>query len=212
MPGTGERPASARGRPRTIAADERRRAIVQAAREVFIEVGFARTTTAAVAARASVSKRSIYESFASKTELFAAVIAAQPHLFLDLPRPAGESLPLLETLVRIFRLDLDEEAERAREAMLNLIIRESIQFPELSEYLYENGIIRSREVLAGWLETVAARGALHVEDPRLCAGLLMDIVFGALLPRRKMHRLNRKQQREEIIRRLAIVLRGMRVI
>jgi len=210
MPDSGERQAPGRGRPRTVVAEERRRRILQAARGVFTEAGFARTTTAAVAARAHVSKRSIYEVFAGKTGLFAAVIADQPQLFLDLPRPAGEKLPLLDTLVRIFRLDLDEETERVREAMLHLIIRESVQFPELSDYLYEHEIIHSREMLIGWLETVHADGLLRVTDPSLRAGMLMDIVFGTLLPRRRLCRpVDRAARREEIVRRMDIVLRGM---
>ena len=42
-------------------------AIVAAAHQAFVELGFARTTTAVVAARAKISKRSIYELFADRT-------------------------------------------------------------------------------------------------------------------------------------------------
>ncbi len=206
-----ERPERQRGRPKAFTDAERRSSILNAAHAVFVELGFARTTTAAIAAKAKVSKRAIYALFEDKTALFAAVIREHRHLILDLPRPAGEDLPALETLVRIFRLDIDEAAEREREAILNLIVRESAQFPELSDYLYENNILRSREELIEWLDDQARRGTIVIEDPVMCAGMLMDIVFGALLPRRRLkHATDRTRRVEHIKQRLAIFLRGIR--
>ncbi|WP_258041430.1 TetR/AcrR family transcriptional regulator [Pseudomonas syringae] len=199
------------GRPRLIADDERRLSIVKGAHAAFVELGFARTTTAEVAARARVSKRSIYEVFVDKTELFATVIREYQHLVLDLPRPEGEKMPLLETLIQIFRLDIDDEAELVREAMLNLIVRESVLFPELADYLYDHKIIHSREVLIEWLQLEMASGRMPGGDPLVYAGMLMDIVFGALLPRRSLKQpLERARRTEHIKQRLEIFLRGIR--
>lgn len=199
-----------RGRPKLFDEAERRRVILSAAHEAFVELGFARTTTAMIAARARVSKRSIYEVFRDKTELFGAVIRENRGLILDLPRPADEDLPVLEVMGRIFRLDIDEQAEREREALLNLIARESTQFPELSAYLYDSQILRSREDLIGWLREQARQGRMAIEDPLMCAGMLMDIVFGALLPRRQLRTDAERAQRTEHIRqRLKIFLRGI---
>lgn len=91
-----------RGRPRTATDAERRKSILKAAHAAFVELGFARTTTAVIAAKANISKRTIYAIFDDKTALFAAVIREHRHLILDLPRPAGEDLPVFETMVRIF--------------------------------------------------------------------------------------------------------------
>ncbi|QTF09159.1 TetR/AcrR family transcriptional regulator [Brenneria izadpanahii] len=205
-----KKPVPKRGRPKVIGDQERRRSIIKGAYEAFIELGFARTTTAVIAAKARVSKRSIYEVFSNKTALFAAVIHEHQHLILDLPRPQNEMLPLLDTLIEIFRLNVDEEADRAREAMLNLIVRESIQFPELSDYLYENEIIRSREALIDWLRIEADRGRMAVDDLSVCAGMLMDIVFGALLPHRRVQQQPERACRiEHIKKRLEIFLRGI---
>ena len=199
-----------RGRPRVVADADRRRAIIKGASEAFLELGFARTTTAVVAARANVSKRSIYETFANKTELFAAVIREHQNLIVDLPRPKDEDGPVLDTLIRIFRLDIGEQAEVAREAILNLIVRESVLFPELSDFLYETEVIRSRELLVEWLQMEARRGRMTIEDPLVCAGMLMDIVFGALLPRRRLREQpDRERRTEHIKERLAIFLRGI---
>jgi len=199
-----------RGRPRLLDDSARRAMIIKGAHEVFIEHGFLNTTTAMVATAAKVSKRSIYEVFANKTELFAAVILQYRRLILDLPRPVGEDLPVLETLFLIFRLDIDEAAQREREVILNLLVRESVLIPDLSDYLYEHNILRSREDLIEWLGTEAERGRMSVEDPLVCAGMLMDIVFGALLPRRRIHQVAERLQRlEHIKKRLEIFVRGL---
>ena len=207
---TGLAATKPRGRPRTMADDDRRTLIVDKAYEAFIELGFAGCTTEIVASRAHVSKRSIYDLFAGKTELFAAVVLKNRHLLLDLPRPSGEDIPPLEALVRIFRLDMDRRRDVEREALLNLLVRESTRFPELSDFLYDRGIIRSREDLMDWLASEVPRGRIVVADAALCAGLLMDIVFGGLLPRRRQAGDDARHQRKlDIIKRLAIVLRGL---
>ncbi|EHJ59239.1 TetR/AcrR family transcriptional regulator [Novosphingobium pentaromativorans] len=52
---------------------ERRQAIVEAASEVFQEFGYARASMSLISARVGGSKSTIYNYFASKEELFAAV-------------------------------------------------------------------------------------------------------------------------------------------
>lgn len=206
-----EKSGSTRGRPRGITDEARRQKIIAAAYEAFVELGFAKTTTAVVAAKAKVSKRTLYEVFSDKITLFAAVVAQCQPLILDLPRPTSERLAPLEALVAIFRLDISDDEELARQAVLNLIARESVQFPELSDYLYENGIIRSREALIDWLHATPAFGELSTDDAKTYAGMLMDIVFGALLPRRRLKGTgDRALRNESIKKRLAIFLRGVR--
>lgn len=207
-----------RGRPRVVGYEDRRKAIVQGAYSAFLELGFAQTTTAEVARRARVSKRAIYEVFANKLELFAAVIKEYRYLFLDLPRPENEMFSTEETLFRIFRLDISENEALEREAILKLMTRESVFFPELSDYLYKSKAVHSRELLMEWLESENEKGSLQVEDSGICAGMLMDIVFGALIPRRwvsekgdkqQLDAEGRKYQLEIIKKRIRMVLNGI---
>ncbi|EON3458744.1 TetR/AcrR family transcriptional regulator [Escherichia coli] len=51
-------------------ASERKKAIVIGAYSAFIELGFAQTSTTEIARRAKVSKRTIYEVFSNKKEIF----------------------------------------------------------------------------------------------------------------------------------------------
>jgi AcrR family transcriptional regulator len=62
--------------------DELREHILLAAKDVFIEMGFERTSMDVVAARASTSKRSLYAHFESKDKLFLAVVGLVRELYL----------------------------------------------------------------------------------------------------------------------------------
>src|SRR5437660_12475828 len=65
-----------RGRPANEALGQ---TIVDAARELFVELGFQATTLDRVAQRAKISKLSIYRHFENKEALFGAAIAAGCH-------------------------------------------------------------------------------------------------------------------------------------
>ncbi|MEC9671760.1 TetR/AcrR family transcriptional regulator [Escherichia marmotae] len=208
-----------RGRPKSAGLDERKKAIVIGAYSAFIELGFAQTSTTEIARRAKVSKRTIYEVFSNKKEIFSEVIKEYKTLFLDLPRPENEMLPINETLFRIFRLDISQEEAKEREALLKLMTRESILFPELSDYLYATKTLHSRELLIEWLDIQQAQGRIAVKNTGNCAGMLMDIVFGALIPRRWFFDVNedqtltpegRQQQLEEIKERIETVIQGIK--
>ncbi|MBE3637254.1 TetR/AcrR family transcriptional regulator [Mangrovicoccus algicola] len=176
----------------------------------FIEKGFARATTADIAQRGGLSKRDVYRAFPDKTDLFTAAILSRRHLILDLPRPAREERPVLETLRQIFRLDLEDRDAAERDALMNLVARESLLLPELNALLYDTGIIRSRELLIDWLAAQMDRGAMPRHDASDLAGMMMDVVFGALLPRRRPHGpVDRRSQADQITARLGIVLAGI---
>ena len=202
--------SATRGRPRNQDVNSRRQAIIAHAYRAFIELGFASTSTAEIAQRAKISKRTLYEVFSDKKALFAAVISEHRHLLLDLPRPGHERSSLDERLFRIFRLDISEEEFQERDAILRLMTRESILFPELSDHLYESEAVRARELLIEWLHATAREKNFPSEEIDVYAGMLMDTVFSALMPRRRIHNTAfRNNITAEIKKRIQIILRGM---
>lgn len=107
--------------------DELREHIMWTAKDVFLELGFERTSMDVVASRATTSKRSLYAHFASKERLFLAVIDLVRGLFLgrvgrpeDYPGKPEDALVMfcgryLETLIhegsiQMFRLSAAETA------------------------------------------------------------------------------------------------------
>src|SRR4026209_2674356 len=59
-----------------LSADQRKRAIVDAVRDVFAEKGFDGTTTGELAKAAGVSEALLYKHFPSKESLYAAMLDA----------------------------------------------------------------------------------------------------------------------------------------
>ncbi|UJW76987.1 TetR/AcrR family transcriptional regulator [Rhizobium sp. SL42] len=198
-----------RGRPKTHSDTDRRSDIIDTARKTFVELGFSGTTTDIVAARCRISKQTLYRLFPSKSDLFLAVIAAHRQMMLDLPRPPDEDDPVDTVLEKIFMIDIDEEAENERQAVIHIVMREGAQFPEIAEILRRDGIDRSRQILADWLSHEAKRGKLVIEDPLGGARMLMDMLFGAMGPRREDFN-TRADRRRHLERCIALFVRGTR--
>lgn len=76
-------PARRPGRPRALPVDEQRRVIVDAARAVFAQEGYAGATIERVARQAGTARSSVYELFQGKEDLFAAVVADSAERFVS---------------------------------------------------------------------------------------------------------------------------------
>jgi AcrR family transcriptional regulator len=118
-------------------SDWRKQAILDAARDVFTENGFATATTLEIASRAGVSKRDLYRMFQSKQGLLDGLIARftrtamLPPVF---PPPADQS-DFLETLRQFGRVFLRELLHPQRIALYRLAISESPKSTRLGEAL-----------------------------------------------------------------------------
>ncbi|MCF8481939.1 MAG: TetR/AcrR family transcriptional regulator [Rhodospirillum sp.] len=169
-----------RGRPKILSDNARRAAILAKAREIFLDRGYAGTTTERVAEACGMSKRTIYRLFSSKADLFSALVDDHRRTMLALPlAPDQENLPLDAALAAIFRLDIDIEEERRRMAFVRITLTEAPRHPEIGEALHRHGIAEARRLLADWLTDQRARGRLSMESPMGAARMLMDMMFGA---------------------------------
>lgn len=128
--------ATSKRPPSGVRAEQKRAAIVAAARETFLQEGFAAGVDL-IAARAGVSKVTIYNHFGSKEALFTAVIADA----LDAP-VGGTLVAAVDQLAEAddLRMALIEAAHAwvasVREnpdvlAIRNLVARELHRFPDL---------------------------------------------------------------------------------
>jgi AcrR family transcriptional regulator len=159
-------PARASGRPRSPALDE---AILAAARAELAERGYARMSVDAIAARAGVSKPTIYLRHPTKANLATAAIAsmrAAPR-----PAPTGDVRADLLAHLRLLRAGLERPYGMAT---LGTVLAEEHETPELLALFRERLVAPRRRELRAILEAAREQGEVR-EDANL------DVAVAALV-------------------------------
>jgi TetR/AcrR family transcriptional regulator, mexJK operon transcriptional repressor len=150
----------------------KRAAIERAALDAFVSDGFARTSVDRVAADAGVSKRTVYDYFGDKEQLFLSVLDRALHAHQEefsalLERTLGGEITTpadLESALVGFGVEFatGTSQSRQRTAMIQLITTEAAHFPQLLE------LWRSRNpqqtALAQRLREFARSGLLDLDD------------------------------------------------
>lgn len=175
-----------RGRPPGKTGAE----LLAVARELFLERGFAASTMDEIAARARISKASLYREHPSKAGLFAAVVEQWADAGRDAVRPALDRLEAAEDV----RDGLRTWAQTLRAAILaapvmemrRLVTAEAARLPEVGATYLHKSWIRNIGDLAAALRTLEARGLLRVPDPAAAAEQLTWLVVGAPLNARML--------------------------
>lgn len=151
----------------------KRRAIRNAARDLFLRDGYAGTSMDEVAALARVSKQTIYKQFADKAQLFTDIVTADIAEAEDRTRAMLDALPDsddFEAALRHFAREHAADVLLPRLIQLRrMIIGEATRFPELARTWWENGPKRGHATLAERFQRAAERGHLRLADPLLAA-------------------------------------------
>lgn len=123
--------------------DLRRELILGAAKRCFARNGFAGTTTKSVAAAASISEGLLFKHFASKSALYAEILAdeceADPALahLLDLPASTETLVVLIRNLVAHFLHVSDEPEQEEEEQRLRLLITSQLDDGEFARLVFD---------------------------------------------------------------------------
>ena len=161
--------------------EAKREAILEAARKVFLDVGFGAASMDTIANVAKVSKQTVYNHFGSKEELFAAMIKSYVEQKLVVFTEAAKSGRPEETLRAIAHQFLDPGAAEQRVAMYRILMGEAPRFPELGGIFYGAGPAVVRKFLADYLAEQHRRGIMRVENPALAAELFYGMLNGCQL-------------------------------
>ena len=163
--------------------DERPGDIVAAALQVFAEKGFAGAKMDEIAARAGVSKGAVYLYFATKEDVFRAVVeqAVAPNidalgktlLAIDMPFPdrVRALLPRFGQMIMANPIG----------AVAKMVLGESRNFPELAKVWHDNVVARGISLICQIVEQAQAKGEVRAGDPRIHAFSIMGpMMVGAL--------------------------------
>lgn len=158
----------------------RRDAIVEAARELFLEKGYASTTLAEVVARSGGSLSTLYALFGNKRGLFEAILRDFADEILAPLCVEGVSSDPERGLTAVGRRYLTAVLEPRAVAWWRTVCAEAPNVPELSDVLLgeEGGPVQ--RALAAYLARLDQNRRLEVPDPELAAGQFLDLVRGPL--------------------------------
>ncbi|MEA3299701.1 MAG: TetR/AcrR family transcriptional regulator [Pseudomonadota bacterium] len=181
MPKTRQKPAASPGRPPDPDKDT---AILDAAAALLFQVGPQGVTMEAVAARAGVSKATVYSRHANRAELIRAVVRRHGEAIVGHFAVAPGSVTHLRESLGDFARELlvflssDEHTQLVRAVGA----ARSLASDSVRE-IFDNGPALTLAQLAQWLAGAAAAGLLQCPQPSRSAELLMGMLSGIDLAR-----------------------------
>ncbi|MFC0155971.1 TetR/AcrR family transcriptional regulator [Xanthomonas dyei] len=173
-----------------VRTEAKRDAIIQAASEVFLELGFEGASMSQIAARVGGSKRTLYGYFPSKEELFVAFAKDMSDRYIDplLDALSQSSDPVAGTLQRFGQDILSFLCKPDSIAIWQTIIGVSGR-SEVGALFFNAGPEEGLQRVADFLQVKMDRGLIRRTDPSLAAHqlaalleseTLMPCLFGAL--------------------------------
>ena len=168
--------SGSRGRPKDPA---KRRAILEAAKTLFLTLGFSGTSMDAVAREAGVSKLTVYSHFSDKETLYIAAIEAQCENLMPLPmfslEPDGSAAVMLQKIGEAF-LEMVYSEESLR--LMRLINAIGAEDPKMAQLFYEAGPQRTQIAMVQFFQRGNELGQLKVSDPEHAAELFFGMLQG----------------------------------
>lgn len=186
--GRAHRSAAARvDDPRVVRS---RAAVIEAARELFLRKGYAGTTMEEIAARAGLTKRTLYNNYADKDALFTEIVTDVMAYAEAFARGLHQEFTVGVTAANL-HANLDDLALRLALgimrpeviALRRLLIGEARAFPALGATYFDRAPGQVLDALASGLEHLGEIGLLHVTDPGLAAAQFAYLVVGEPLDR-----------------------------
>jgi AcrR family transcriptional regulator len=158
---------------------DRRSAIVRAAKESFLENGYAGMSMSGLIATLGGSKATLWSYFRSKEDLFAAVLEDAVGAY---GRALAQRLLLSDDLrggLLTFSKGLIEKMLSSEGlSLFRLITAESGRFPEVGKLFYIQAAGPVEASLAAYLRRHMDDGALLPDDPARLARTLIDLCHG----------------------------------
>jgi AcrR family transcriptional regulator len=219
--GAAEPKGKVEARPKLDAKrDARREAILEVARQVFFEEGYAAASMSTIAARLGGSKGTLYNYFKSKDALFEAYIdyaCGQWRAWIfDLPtdEAAVAACDIAAVLTDLGERFLNHLTTDTAIRLLQLVTSEAQRAPELARTFYEAGPSPGVNLLAAYLEAAKAAGRIDPPDCRLAAQQFLSLCRGHLYFRYSLNLIPRPTSEEinaEVARAVALFLGGYAV-
>lgn len=165
--------------PRERRRREKDRQILNAATALILGSGLANVSMDNIVAAAGVSKRTLYNYYASKEDLFVALVLDQ----LESLWPAlgdekvgkGTAEHRLREVAETFMTILNQPSAIA---VYRIIVSEAQRFPDLAKQIYELSSMRMINGVALILKDLSREAKMPIDDPTRAAERFLDLFLG----------------------------------
>lgn len=164
--------------PLETRSDVKRRAILNGAKSAFLRNGFGGTSMDAVAAKAGVSKMTVYRHFGSKEDLFAGVITELCERIVEDNLEEMLNQNPKQALRAFARRMIDIVFAPETIELHRIVVSESRRFPKLGHFFYISGPERCNAVLEAYLRRNLDDPQFKVHNPRRAAEMFLEHLRG----------------------------------
>jgi len=155
--------------------------ILAAAKDLFLQHGYDKTSLEMIISVAGGSRRSIYDEFGNKQGLLMAVIHQQVSIQTD-------TIASIKTTNLTPRDALKEMCFRFTKSLVSeytvslfrLAVQVIPKVPEIGALIYERGPLKGLQPLTDYLMQLDKEGILVIDDSCYATSMLMDMVKGRL--------------------------------
>ncbi len=172
--------------------------IIQAATQLFLQQGYEATRIEDVAAKAGVSKPTVYRFYENKQKLYATFVCERcEHLssaVFEIESAADDVEKGLHDIAHNF---VDLIMSPLPMAMFRTVMAESLRFPELGRILFEAGPKAGAQKLCQYLENAVTRGQLEIDDTEAAAWHFIEMCRGGLFYKLQLQIISEVTQSEK---------------
>jgi AcrR family transcriptional regulator len=174
-----------------LKGEERRRVIIEAAISLFSQKGFRGTTTKEIAQAAGCSEATLFKHFATKDELYSAILEAKVRIEEVLAQ--AMHMAARKDDAGVFRaVGLRGLTQVEHDStLLRLLLFSALEGHELAPIFFDSKVRKLHEFLSSYIETRIADGVFRPVNPLIAARgfvgmivhyLLLHEIFGVKRP------------------------------
>ncbi|CAN5348806.1 TetR/AcrR family transcriptional regulator [soil metagenome] len=164
--------------------DARREQILQTAVDLFSKRGFKGTTTKEIANVAGVSEAMVFRHFASKDDLYAAILANKgcEDGVKQFPWEKNETLKIAleqkDDFAVFYNIAIDAlNKHQSDVGFMRLLFYSALEEHELADRFFHEFISRIYDFIGGYIKTRQADGAFREMDPRIAVRSLLGMLI-----------------------------------
>lgn len=191
---------------------DRRQAIIKTAAELFSESGFRGVTTRELAKRVGVSEPVLYEHFATKRDLYAAIINEASHIDIGAAIRDLQAIGANDQPPRFFTHLAESiiDFHNTHPTYLRLILFSALEKHDLAELCFEGHATVVHKIVAEFIQRQTENGRFREVDANLAARSFLGMVLHySIFDQHFGFKLVRATKKKSIATMVDIFLRGL---